>query len=126
MFIAGGVGITPFLSMLDFAIEKSLPYKITLLYSNRDPRSAVFLEKLQKLGERLPGFELVATMTQDRAWNGERGRIDMSFIKKYTPDYSGRNLMICGSPAMTNAIFGELIEAGIEPWRVRTEEFTGY
>src|SRR6059058_2432060 len=60
VFIAGGIGITVFRSMLRYIADKELPYRVTLVYSNREQRSTAFLDELQELERKLPDFRLVA------------------------------------------------------------------
>lgn len=124
VFIAGGIGITPFMSMLRFAKEENLDTKITLLYSSKDRESAAFLGELQKIAN--PNFKPVFTMTEDPKWEGEKGRVDTEFIKKYVEDLGSSVFYVAGPPAMTNAIVDALKELGIESSRIRYENFTGY
>src|SRR5437764_4451721 len=75
VFIAGGIGITVFRCMLRYIAEEKLPYRVTLLYSNRDREGAAFLDELAELERELDGLEVVLTMTDDSTWEGERRRI---------------------------------------------------
>src|SRR5262249_40493972 len=76
VFIAGGIGITVFRSMLLDIVERNLPYRVTLVYSNRDRESTAFLDELTELADTHDNIDLVLTMTDDRdGWNGERRRI---------------------------------------------------
>ena len=65
VFIAGGIGITVFRCMLSYIGKEGLPYRVTLVYSNRDRESAAFLDELGELEQAIPGLELVLTMTDD-------------------------------------------------------------
>ena len=56
VFVAGGIGITVFRSMLRYIADRSLPYRVTLVYSNRDRESAAFLDELEELDERIDGL----------------------------------------------------------------------
>src|SRR5919109_1633453 len=76
VFVAGGIGITVFRSMLRYIREEGLPYRVTLIYSNRDRESTAFLDELRELERDLPDFRLVLTMTQDPGWEGETRKID--------------------------------------------------
>ena len=76
VFIAGGIGITVFRSMLRYIAEESLPHRVTLVYSNRDVESTAFLGELQELERANPNLRLVLTMTEDPSWDGETRRID--------------------------------------------------
>src|SRR5215218_7903128 len=76
VFIAGGIGITVFRSMLRYIAEEQLPHRVTLVCSNRDRESAAFLDELSELERALPDLRLVLTMTDDPSWDGETRRID--------------------------------------------------
>ena len=67
VFIAGGIGITVFRSMLRYIREEALPYRVTLVYSNRDRDSTAFLDELRELEREISDFRLILTMTQDPA-----------------------------------------------------------
>src|SRR5918992_2363898 len=88
VFVAGGIGITVFRSMLRYIREERLPYRVTLIYSCRDRDSTAVLEELRELEEELPDFRLVLTMTQDPGWEGENRKIDAELFR----DYLGENL----------------------------------
>ena len=99
VFVAGGIGITPFRSMLRYIEDVQLPHRVTLVYSNRDRASAAFLEELQEIERGHANFRLVVTMTEDEAWAGERRRIDPAFLR----DHLGTGLdeatyMVAGPP----------------------------
>src|SRR6266581_3486652 len=72
VFIAGGIGITVFRSMLRYITDEGLPHEVTLLYSNRDRESTAFLDELTELDEANPNLRLVVTMTEDPEWEGEK------------------------------------------------------
>src|SRR5690348_14925832 len=63
VFIAGGIGITVFRSMLRYIADEDLPYEVTLVYSNRDRESAAFLDELGELERAQEGIDVVLTMT---------------------------------------------------------------
>jgi len=81
IFLAGGIGITPFRSILLHAAKDKLPHHIFLFYSNRRPEDAPFLEELQTLQQQNTNHKLVATMTEmeksHRPWKGEVGIIKL-------------------------------------------------
>ncbi|MGH8771741.1 MAG: ferredoxin--NADP reductase, partial [Burkholderiales bacterium] len=93
VFIAGGIGITPFMSILRQAAKDQLPQRLLLLYSNRRPEDAAFLAELQQLEQQNQKFRLVATMTgmskSSRPWEGETGLINESLVKKVSGDLAG-------------------------------------
>ena len=66
VMIAGGIGITPFMSMLRSEAQADRLRPMVLLYSNSRPENAAYLDELRKLEQRLDGFRLVLTMTEMR------------------------------------------------------------
>lgn len=126
VFIAGGIGITPFLSMLRFINENHLGHKITLVYSSRDQASTVFLDELLELEQKLPKFKLIATMTEDQSWAGEKRRVDATFLKEYLPDPAANIYMIAGPTEMVEAVAGSLKQLGVAEENIIIENFTGY
>jgi ferredoxin-NADP reductase len=85
VFITGGIGITPFMSILRQAAHDRLPQQFILVYSNNRPEDAAFLSELQELERRMDSFRLLTTMTRmdgsDRLWSGRIGRIDRNLIE---------------------------------------------
>jgi len=126
VFIAGGIGITVFRSMLRYIHEAQLPYEITLVYSNRDRESAAFLDELEGLEQQLPGLTLVLTMTDDEGWDGETRRIDAAMLREHLGDLHGYHFLVAGPPAMTEAVAAELHSAGVSEERVLASKFSGY
>ena len=127
VFIAGGIGITVFRSMLRYVHEERLPYRITLIYSNRDRASTAFLDELGALEQALPDFRLVLTMTQDPGWDGETRKVDGAFVKDYLDDNVNRyTFLIAGPPAMAEGVQGALQEAGVRDENVVAEHYSGY
>lgn len=127
VFVAGGIGITVFRSMLRFIREEGLPHQVTLIYSNRDRESTAFLDELQELERELPSFRLVLTMTEDDGWQGETRRIDSQFFESYL----GENLnqytfMVAGPPDMVEGMQSALADAGVEEENVIASRFSGY
>lgn len=126
VFIAGGIGITPFMSMLRYVKEQRLPYTITLIYSNHDRASTPFLSELEGCTKEIPNFRFVASMTQDSAWQGERRRIDPVMIKEHVPDLLKPLYYVVGPPVMTDAIAKVLSELQIPLANIKRENFAGY
>lgn len=130
MFLAGGIGITPFLAMARQAAEAKLPHAITLFYSNRSPESAPFLEDLRRLERTNPNFSVVATMTAAtspaRPWDGETGGIDAAMLRRHLPDVLAPIYYLAGSPAMVGAMHEMLSGLGVNHEAVRSEELSGY
>lgn len=130
VLLAGGIGITPFLSMAKHAAEEKIVHKIFLFYSNRRPEDAAFLEELAALEKINPNYKLIATMTQTEnskiPWTGERGYISKEMILRYLDNILTPVYYIAGSPEMVQAMWQMLKFAGVSEDDIRTEEFAGY
>jgi ferredoxin-NADP reductase len=127
VFVAGGIGITVFRSMLRYIAEEHLPYRVTLIYSNRNRESTAFLDELVELERELAGFRLVSTMTDDPGWDGESRKIDAQFFEDYLEgDLNEYTFLVAGPPGMTEAMQKALGEAGVNDENVIAEGYTGY
>src|SRR6266496_6847781 len=108
VFIVGGIGIVPAYSMIKDALQRKLPHKIFLFYSNRRPEDAPYLNELQNLPKQSPSFMLIATMTEPeksaQAWQGETGSINRDMLEKYVSDLLSPIYYIAGLPEMVNAM----------------------
>ena len=130
VFIAGGIGITPFMSMLRQAARDRSPQALLLLYSNRRPEDAAFLEELQALERQNDNFRLVATMTEmsksARTWSGPTGFVGAALISAATRALKAPVYYVVGPPAMVLAMQETLRSAGVSDEDIRSEEFYGY
>ena len=126
VFVAGGIGITVFRSMLRYIADEQLPYRVTLVYSNRDRESTAFLDELQELEQRIAGFRLIATMTGDPGWQGENARVDAGFFRKHLGDVGSPTYLLAGPPPMVEGVVDELKAAGVPEDQILPDRFSGY
>ena len=130
VLLAGGIGITPFFSIVKQADHERQPHKLYLFYSNRRPEDAPFLESLSNLERSNPNFRFVATMTEmprsKRKWEGESGLIDKAMLSRYLSDLRGPIYYIAGPPAMVTEIRKMLVASGVDEDDIRSDEFAGY
>jgi ferredoxin-NADP reductase len=127
VFLAGGIGITPFRSMLRYMVDKGLDYHVTLVCSNRDRESTPFFEELQELEADLPRGRVVFTMDQDENWDGEKRRISPEMLQDVLGgDLSSFHFMIAGPPGMAKAVKAAILEAGVPEEQVQSDSFSGY
>jgi ferredoxin-NADP reductase len=130
VFLAGGIGITPFISILREAAIRQLPHQLILFYSNRRPEDAPFLEELRSLHQKNSRFVLIPTMSQiersQQPWAGETGQISAKMLSRHVESIHGRIFYIAGPPGMVAALRNMLSAAGVDEDDVRTEEFVGY
>lgn len=132
VFIAGGIGITPFMSMLQYVKENRFDYKISLLYSNRNKESTAFFDEIEVIRKdfgnirAIRNFSPTFIMTDDSKWSGEKRRINSVFIKDFFINPNFNVYMIAGPPGMVSSVSNSLIEAGVEKNRIQLENFSGY
>lgn len=130
VFLIGGIGITPVLSIIKDATERKLPHHLVLFYSNKRPEDTPFLEKLKNLAKRNSNFKFIPTMTEveksSQAWSGETGYITVSMIEKYLPNLKASIYYLSGPPDMVASMQKVLNDAGVNDDTIKTEEFTGY
>ena len=126
VFVAGGIGITVFRSMLRYVADEQLLYRITLVYSNRDRESAAFLDELAELGRRIEGLRVVLIMTEEAGWEGETRRIDAEVLGDVVGELETRRFLVAGPPAMAQAVVDSLLAAGLPEDRVLADKFSGY
>jgi len=137
VLLAGGIGITPFRSIVRRAAHEKLPHRIFLFYANRRPEDAPFLDELRRLARDNPNFTFIPTMTQMSSshlpWQGETGYVDHEMILRHlksgTPPVNppARPIYyIAGPPPMVAALHTMLNKSGVDDDDIRTEDFSGY
>jgi ferredoxin-NADP reductase len=127
VFVAGGIGITVFRSMLLYITEERLPYRVTLVYSNRDRESTAFLDELLELERAHENVRLVLTMTDDEGWDGESRRIGPELLRDHLDgDLAEYRYLLAGPPAMVEAVTEQIRGAGVPESQLRPERFSGY
>ena len=126
VFIAGGIGITPFRSILADLAGARTPPKITLLYSNSTPAISfrTFLDGLTDTWQQL---RVVYTVTRPSpAWHGPTQRIGASFIQQHAPRAEQAVYYVCGPTAFVMSVRAALLEIGVESRHIHDEGFPGY
>lgn len=137
ILLAGGIGITPFRSIVRHAAHERLPHQIYLFYSNYRPEDAPFLEELGELEKQNPNYHFIPTMTamerSERPWSGETGLINAQMLAKRLKvaipsdsPVADAIYYIAGPPGMVAALRKMLADWGVDEDNIRTEEFAGY
>jgi len=127
LMIAGGIGITPFRSMIMDSIHRHAEHDIVLLYSFSKIDESAYHDLFLRLAKENSRITYIPTITrtlpEGLAWDGENSRIDMAFIQKHVRDFEKRVAYLCGPPAMVDSLKGTLQETGLN---VVSESFWGY
>jgi ferredoxin-NADP reductase len=127
VFVTGGIGVTPLRSMVRFAAESTLLFRVLLLYSARTEDDLLFLDEFEELQRANPLFTLRTTLTRpEPGWAGRTGRIDRAFLEREVEDVRGRAFYTSGPAAMVDEMVRLFGEMGVPGEMVRREVFTGY
>lgn len=130
VFLAGGIGLTPFHSMLTYADEKNLQNKIIFIASSSSVEEVAYKEEFEKIAKRHVNIKIVYTITQNESlqtgWQGEKGRISAEMIKKYVPNVFEPLYYVVGPPKMVEAIEEIVKEMGVPIEQIKKEQFVGY
>jgi ferredoxin-NADP reductase/nitrite reductase/ring-hydroxylating ferredoxin subunit len=139
VFLSGGIGVTPFRSMIKYAIDKQLPLKIVMFDSNKDTDNILFKKEFDEWTKLSKNLKIIYTISEDKhdvdqsyvnnGWKGEHGRINKSMILKYLDDTLLNNSIfyVCGPPGMLKSMQSLLQEElKISSEKIKVEEFTGY
>lgn len=130
IFIAGGIGITPFMSMMTYCSKLNTDNKITLLYSVQDQNDIAFKEDLLNIEKNNPNIKTIFVVGNGpidklNPSNAATGRIDANLMDKYSnSDYTNKKFFICGPPGFMKAMVSVLASKGVDSKRILTEAFT--
>jgi ferredoxin-NADP reductase len=125
--LAGGIGITPFISICKNATDKRLNSKITLFYGCRTENDIAFKQELEKMQEQNKNLKIVFMVNEASSqWKGATGVINAEMIKKELPDYKDNLFYVCGPPPMVKAMETLVESIGLPKTQLKLEYFTGY
>jgi propane monooxygenase reductase subunit len=126
VFVGGGAGMAPILSLLRTMAERGIRRKATYYYGARRRRDLCFTEELRALEHILPGFRFVPALsepTEEDAWDGEVGLVT-DVVKRYEAKLAGAHAYLCGPPPMVEAAMPVLGGLGVEEKRIYYDKFT--
>ncbi|MFA6424523.1 MAG: ferric reductase-like transmembrane domain-containing protein [Candidatus Magasanikbacteria bacterium] len=123
VFIAGGVGITPFMSIIRDHVIQNNPRKITLLYGSKTTEDVIFKNELNNI--KNDWFKVVHVLSEDQTTPApyEHGRIDENLIKKYISNFSNSLFYICGPEEMKSSVIQTLLNNGVDKKDIIFEDF---
>jgi glycine betaine catabolism B len=129
VFIAGGIGITPFRSMIKYLTDTRQKRNIVLLYSNRTPADIAYKDILNQAEKDL-GMKIVYTVTDkitpENMWQGKTGYIDSKMIREEIPDYSERYFYLSGTHGMVTTFNDTLQGMGLKKSHIKKDFFPGF
>ncbi len=127
VFLAGGIGITPLMSMLRYMRDKKEKRSVLLLYGNPNAEQIVFRRELEKIeAGGMPRLKVVHVLSApEEDWNGERGHIDQEKIARHGgTDLSGKSFYVCGPPQLVNDVVNILLDMGVTHRQIHMEIFS--
>ena len=129
VFIAGGIGITPFRSMIKYLIDINQKRDIVLFYACKTQNEIVYQDVFNEAQEKL-GIQTIYTITDKTAvpesWDKKVGRIDAKMIMQEIPDYQERMFYLSGPQSMINSFEKTLQEVGIKRKKIKKDYFPGF
>ena len=127
VFIAGGIGITPLMSMLRHIRDTHAKVKVTLLYANKSERDIAFRDELAAMERAAgPGIKVVHVLNKPGdEWKGESGHLDGEKIKRHCgPELRGKAFYVCAPPGLMDQTIAFLRGAGVPPAQIHYERFS--
>ena len=125
VLIAGGVGITPMMSVLRFLTDTAWPGEIFFVFATRSTDEFVFREEIEQLERRHPNLSVFASMERSpgTVWHGPKGHITRELLESAVPEIVGRRVHLCGPPPMMAAMREILMQIGVPEAQIFSEAF---
>jgi propane monooxygenase reductase subunit len=126
VFVGGGAGMAPILSLLRSMAERGITRRATYYYGARRRRDLCFEEELRALEGSLPGFRYIPALsepTEEDAWDGEVGLIT-DVVARHESNLKGADGYVCGPPPMVDAAIATLTRLGVADGRIYYDKFT--
>ena len=123
VFLAGGSGITPFMSMSREILEAGLDRNITLIYGSRKLENVIFKEELEEMNKNHPNFNFHIVLSDDENYSGLKGFIDENMISKLVKDLHESTYYICGPEVMNKFVKASLEKLNVSHKMIIREMF---
>jgi glycine betaine catabolism B len=129
VFIAGGIGVTPFKSIIEYLNNSKQKKDVTLMYACADPSEFVYKELFENAGNQI-GLKTIYVLTRPenapKDWTGKTGRINEQMIREEIPDFKDRAFFLSGPNAMVQGYKQLLASLGIPKNQIITDYFPGF
>ncbi len=129
VFLAGGIGITPFRSMLKYLLDNNIKLPITIFYSNKDIEDIVYKDILDQAFNKLNVktiYNLTNVENISKEWKGYRGRINQEIVKKEVKEINNTKFYLSGPHAMVVGFEETLYSMGIARSNIKKDFFPGF
>lgn len=127
IFVAGGVGITPFRSMLKYIVDTNFSTPVHLIYGCRSERDIPFKDELDTWAASHPNIAITYVLGNASAdWLGERGNLSGETILRLAGTVDNRPVYLSGPEPMVKSLKQQLIDAGVSPTEIKMDDFPGY
>jgi predicted ferric reductase len=126
VFVAGGVGITPLMSMLRYMRDRREPRRVTLAYASRSAADVLFADELEAMqAGPYPALKVVHVLADAPPfWIGETGKLDTDRLVDLCGGVEGKAFYLCCPPPMAASLIGGLQRMGVSPRRIHTDYFS--
>ncbi len=128
-FIAGGIGVTPFRSMVKYLMDEGKNRDIVMLYSNKTVSDIAYKELFDEAAAKI-NLKMVYALTDTNQapanWDGPTGYVSAAMIKKYIPDFMERKFYISGPQAMVTDVAEDLSSLGLPATQIKKDFFPGF
>ncbi len=127
LFLAGGIGITPFYSIMKFCTDKRLPTSLILFYGCRNEEEIAFKHELDNMEKGNTNLRVIYVLNEPPpGWTGKTGFVTPDLIKQEAPDFKDRIFYACGPPGMVTAMEKLVASLGLPETQLRLERFVGH
>ena len=122
VFLAGGSGITPFMSMIRDAVQRQRALRINLLYGSRTPEDVIFKREIEEIASTYPSFTFSLVISEPpEGYEGLKGFLDSTLIARLVGDIKGKTFYVCGPRAMHDFCRAALGEMEVPQRKIRYE-----
>lgn len=129
VFILGGIGITPFRSIVKYLLDNNKKIPVVVFYSNKNKSDIVYKDLLDEAEKKL-NIKIIYNLTEleniPKDWKGEKGRLNKDLIEKYVSDYKERVYYLSGPHTMVSGFEEVLYKMGIKKTNIKKDFFPGY
>jgi predicted ferric reductase len=123
LLIAGGIGITPMISMLRFLHHTGGDRDTVLLWGNQTEADIAFRDELEQLSSEMTSLQVVHVLSRQDDWPGEKGHVEEQLLSRYLGNLDDPAVFVCGPPRMIASVTRALRRTGIPRRRIHSERF---